>query len=71
MDIRAYVKKLELMGTLRIASVTEEMWLRNIELEWDHKDPADRTIVASAMLYDIPLLTQDEKIRQFYSKAVW
>jgi antitoxin (DNA-binding transcriptional repressor) of toxin-antitoxin stability system len=41
------------------------------EDEWDHKDPADRTIVATSMIHKCPLLTSDQKILSFYSQAVW
>jgi PIN domain nuclease of toxin-antitoxin system len=30
-----------------------------------HRDPADQIIVATARVFDIELLTHDEKIRQY------
>jgi PIN domain nuclease of toxin-antitoxin system len=33
-----------------------------VELEWDHQDPADRLIVATAQVHDCPLVTVDERI---------
>lgn len=33
-------------------------------LSWDHRDPADRIIVASARVLDAPLVTTDETIRE-------
>jgi PIN domain nuclease of toxin-antitoxin system len=56
---------------LAIIPVTERVWRENLSLEWDHADPADRTIVASARLYGAPLLTADESIKCFYPKAIW
>ena len=44
---------------------------KNLELDWDHKDPADRTIVATAMLLSSSLVTSDRMIKQFYAEAVW
>ena len=32
------------------------------ELRWAHADPADRMIVASALVHQIPLVTADERI---------
>lgn len=32
------------------------------ELEWQHGDPADRLIVATASVYEAPLVTVDERI---------
>lgn len=40
-------------------------------LEWPHPDPADRTIVATASLNDIPIVTKDQIIREFYPQTIW
>lgn len=32
------------------------------ELEWEHRDPADRLIVSTALMYESPLATTDECI---------
>ncbi len=37
-----------------------------------HKDPADRLIVATARMYDITLVTKDQKIRDYeHVKTIW
>ncbi len=37
-----------------------------------HKDPADRLIVATARVHDIPLVTKDQNIRDYeYVNTVW
>ncbi len=56
---------------VEILSVDLLTWLKNVELNWRHRDPADRTIVATALLLDCPLVTSDLAIRDFYPKAVW
>ena len=56
---------------LDIVPVDTETWLHNIALEWEHRDPADRTIVATADLRGCPLVTSDRRIRDFYALAVW
>ena len=66
-----YVEKLKTVEGMEIVPVDERTWLKNLELDWDHKDPADRTIVATAMLLSIPLVTSDRIIRQFYAETVW
>jgi PIN domain nuclease of toxin-antitoxin system len=38
---------------------------------WDHPDPADRTIVATARLRGLPLLTPDRLITSFYPQTLW
>ena len=56
---------------MEIAPGDERIWLKNLELDWDHKDPADRTIVATAMLLSSPLVTSDRIVKQFYAETVW
>jgi PIN domain nuclease of toxin-antitoxin system len=45
--------------------------IENIELEWEHRDPADRTIVATARHFGCPLVTPDARILAFYPRAIW
>ncbi len=66
-----FVTKLQGTDRVRIEPVTEAAWLKNLDLAWDHKDPADRTIVATAILLSCPLVTSDLEIRSFYADAVW
>lgn len=40
-------------------------WLKSLELEWEHRDPADRVIVATALLRGTPLVTADDQIQRF------
>lgn len=63
---------LQKTGCLRWIPVTPEIWLHNLQLDWDHRDPADRTIVATALGEHVPLLTCDADIRaRFPDLAVW
>ena len=71
LDIKTYTGRLKRLNSVRIIPVDEDVWIRNIELDWDHRDPADRTIVATATMHDAVLLTKDEIIRNFYKKAIW
>jgi len=70
-DLRVYVEKVKSVEKLEIIAVTEDQWIRNLELEWNHRDPADRTIVALASRFDCPLVTSDKLIRRFYQRAIW
>ena len=65
------VVKLEATDRVRIEPVTSAIWLRSVDLEWEHKDPADRTIVATASLLHCPLVTSDLEIQAFYPTALW
>jgi PIN domain nuclease of toxin-antitoxin system len=41
-------------------------------LSWDHADPADRFIVATARMQEAPLITADERIRESgLVRCVW
>lgn len=71
MEWRRYFDLVTEIGELTIVPVTERIWRENLELEWDHGDPADRTIVATARLYDDALLTADQDMRAFYPKCRW
>lgn len=66
-----YVDRLNRLEYLRIIPVDEHIWIKNIELDWQHKDPADRTIVATALLHDLPIMTKDMLIQNFYHKIIW
>jgi PIN domain nuclease of toxin-antitoxin system len=67
----------QLVGMLRevagfqIIPVDGDMWLDSVLLDWDHRDPADRVIVALARRFDCPLVTSDRVIGSFYAKAIW
>ncbi len=69
--LRDYVQRIRNMANVTILPVDEQIWLKNVELDWPHRDPADRTIVATAMLLDCPLVTSDVAMRDFYPKAIW
>lgn len=71
LPVGGYVERLKEVEKVQIVPVTEATWLANLELVWDHKDPADRTIVATASLLGCPLITSDEQILSFYAAAVW
>jgi PIN domain nuclease of toxin-antitoxin system len=71
LPIDAYAARLKETDRVRIEPVTEQAWLKNLALLWDHKDPADRTIVATASLFGCPLVTSDREILAFYGDVVW
>lgn len=71
MSIEKYTELLYELGYLKIIPVDELVWLRNLSLNWQHSDPADRTIVATAMIHHANLITANENIKQFYDKHIW
>ena len=58
-----------------VLPITVEIAWRAVELNWSHKDPADRLIVATALTRDLPLATKDAKIHALASqvglRVVW
>ena len=66
-----FVSRLESMSGLSILPVDLAIWRQVLAIEWDHRDPADRIIVATAMHYQATLLSSDRVIRSFYPETVW
>jgi PIN domain nuclease of toxin-antitoxin system len=71
LSLEEYVRRLHLLGTLEIIPVDEYIRLETVALEWEHEDPADRTIVATAILRNIPIVTKDPIISNFYPYIIW
>jgi PIN domain nuclease of toxin-antitoxin system len=69
--IEDYVERVREYGRIGIVPVDERIWQRNLSLAWEHRDPADRTIVATAMLGDMAIVTADQAIAAFYDRVVW
>jgi PIN domain nuclease of toxin-antitoxin system len=44
------------------APLTREVALRSREVELEHQDPADRFLVATALVYELTLLTVDARL---------
>lgn len=71
LPIHAYVDRVQRLRRVEIQPVTVEVWLENLALDWEHRDPADRTIVASARLLGCPLISSDRAIKAFYGSTIW
>lgn len=71
LPITDYVEKLQRVDTLEILSVDVQTWLDNLGLAWEHRDPADRTIVALATRFGCPLITSDRVIADYYPETIW
>lgn len=57
------VRRIERDSAVELVAVDTAIWLRSLALPWDHRDPADRVIVATALARSVPLLTKDDSIR--------
>lgn len=61
--IEELVRRIERSAVVELVPVDATIWLRSLALAWEHRDPADRVIVATALLKGVPLLTRDDAIR--------
>jgi PIN domain nuclease of toxin-antitoxin system len=71
LPISEYADRLQRLTSLEILPVDVRTWLDNLDLPWEHRDPADRTIVALATRYDCPLVTSDRVMADFYQETIW
>jgi PIN domain nuclease of toxin-antitoxin system len=71
LSIPEYVDRLDRLDKLEILPVDVRTWLENLDLKWEHRDPADRTVVATARLLGCPLIASDKRIASFYEETVW
>jgi PIN domain nuclease of toxin-antitoxin system len=70
-DLNEYVAYLKKSNVVRIVSIDENLWIESVKLEWTHRDPADRIVVALANINRASIITVDREIRNFYSKVIW
>lgn len=70
-DINTYINILDRSDVIKIISVDVGLWLDSVNLDWKHRDPADRVIVALANNYQAQLITKDTIIKDFYSLTLW
>jgi PIN domain nuclease of toxin-antitoxin system len=70
MPIRSFVKLLSQVNIEQVP-VDTDLWLESLDLDWEHRDPADRLIVALAKQRNLPILTADNLIREYYPSVIW
>jgi PIN domain nuclease of toxin-antitoxin system len=71
MTIEDFADKVDQLGYVSVEPVHTRHWLRSLALDWPHRDPADRVIVALAQSRGMGLLTKDREITGFYPRAFW
>lgn len=62
LDVRAWIDLVLALPGFELAPLEPAIGIAAAELAWEHRDPADRVIVATAIVRDVALLTADEKI---------
>lgn len=72
LSVEDFAGRVEKGGVVELLAVDTRTWLRTLALDWSHRDPADRVIVAAAQLKQIPILTKDRMLHTFDGvECVW
>ena len=66
-----YLKRLKQSEVVKISAVDEDVFVTSVNLEWSHRDPVDRIMVALAVYKNCPIITRDKEIRKFYDNTIW
>lgn len=71
--VREWPGILQPISWIQIVPTATDIWLRAAELDWQHRDPADRVIAATALVHGVPVLTKDEVFhaRECPVEALW
>jgi PIN domain nuclease of toxin-antitoxin system len=70
--VEEFAQRIERGGVVELLPVDTNVWLRSLSLPWNHPDPADRVIVATALIRDVALITKDAAIREFEEvRCIW
>lgn len=72
-DAQDWIAKSEALPFFNFVPVDNAIFLRSVFLPGPlHADPADRVIIATAVMKGFPVITKDEKIRKYSRvKSIW
>ncbi len=72
-NLETWIEKLENLSYVQIVPIDNKIALKSVFLNSDfHKDPADRIIVATALVYGAKLVTKDQKILEYKEvETIW
>ncbi len=70
-DLEIYINTLLRSDVISIIPIDVSLWIDSVNLNWSHKDPADRVVVALANKYQAQLITKDTMIKDFYDLTIW
>ncbi|MEZ4712182.1 MAG: type II toxin-antitoxin system VapC family toxin [Caldilineaceae bacterium] len=66
-----FVSRIKRVDRVEIVAMDENIWVETATLNWAHRDPADRALVATATLLECPMVTSDLAIREYFTQAIW
>jgi PIN domain nuclease of toxin-antitoxin system len=70
--IDEFARRVKKTGAIELVPADTAIWLRALGLDWEHRDPADRVIAATAMTLGVPVLTKDDAMRRFRGvPSIW
>lgn len=71
-DVLKWIQHALTLPRVRFMELSPEIAVEAARLQWDHRDPADRIIVATALLLRAPIATKDDRIASFPAvRTVW
>lgn len=72
-DVRDWIAKCQALPFFNFVPVDNDIFVRSVFLAGPlHADPADRIIIATAIMRDIPIITKDSRIRHYPRvQSIW
>lgn len=70
-SVTEYLALLQKINSVKIVDIDVDLWLASVALDWSHRDPADRLIVALAHRFKASLITGDRTILEFYPDTIY
>ena len=58
------------MFSLKLLPLDYKLWMRSTQLPMHHRDPADRTIIQSALEHDLTIVTHDKRFAQYGVRTI-
>ena len=73
MELSDWIAKSEMLPFVKFIPVDNSVAVKSVNLPQPlHNDPADRIIIATAILWGVPLVTKDEKILNYpHAQTIW
>lgn len=71
-DVLLWITQALEIPKVRLLDLSPAVAVASTRLEWVHEDPADRIIVATAMVHRVPVVSKDRRIRSFRpANTIW
>ena len=71
-DVLLWMREALLIRRVALLDITPEIAVEAVQLDWHHRDPADRLIVATTIVHAASLVTKDDTIHAFAPvRAIW